>query len=70
MRAPDAESVATRRIKRAVDIVGSLMLLAILSPVFLVVAVLVKLTSEGPVFFRQKRIGEKASPSRCSSSAA
>ena len=62
MRAPDAESVATRRIKRAVDILGSLALLIILSPVFLVVAVLVKLTSRGPIFFRQKRIGAKAQP--------
>src|SRR4029078_10085330 len=48
--------------KRVLDIIGSLMLLALLSPVFLLVAVLVKLKSPGPVFFRQTRIGEKAQP--------
>jgi exopolysaccharide biosynthesis polyprenyl glycosylphosphotransferase len=48
--------------KRALDIAGSLALLTMLSPVFLLIAVLVKLKSPGPVFFRQKRIGEKAQP--------
>ena len=62
MRSRENENVLYGRIKRAVDIVGSLMLLAILSPVFLVVALLVKMTSEGPVFFRQKRIGKNAEP--------
>lgn len=44
--------------KRALDIVGSLALLIALSPVLLVVAALVKLTSPGPVLFRQTRVGE------------
>lgn len=48
--------------KRVLDIIGSLMLLALLSPLFLLIAVLVKLKSPGPVFFRQTRIGEKAQP--------
>ena len=39
------------------DICGSAAALAILSPAFLVLAGLVKLTSEGPVFFRQQRVG-------------
>jgi lipopolysaccharide/colanic/teichoic acid biosynthesis glycosyltransferase len=48
--------------KRALDIVFSLALLTILSPIFLILAAAVKLTSRGPVLFRQTRIGEKAQP--------
>jgi len=59
-RGPRAQLQA--RFKRALDIAGSLALLTALSPVFALVAVLVKLKSPGPVFFRQKRIGEKAQP--------
>ncbi|HEY7292598.1 MAG TPA: sugar transferase [Vicinamibacterales bacterium] len=44
--------------KRVLDIAGSLALLIALAPVFLVIAALVKLTSRGPVFFRQPRIGQ------------
>jgi exopolysaccharide biosynthesis polyprenyl glycosylphosphotransferase len=43
--------------KRLLDIVGSLVLLIVLSPVFLIAAVLIKLTSPGPVLFAQKRVG-------------
>ncbi len=43
--------------KRAIDIVGSLTALLVLSPILLLIALLVKLTSEGPVFFCQTRIG-------------
>jgi lipopolysaccharide/colanic/teichoic acid biosynthesis glycosyltransferase len=51
-----------RATKRMIDVLGSLSLLALLSPVFLAIAVAVKLTSEGPVLFRQKRIGEYGTP--------
>ena len=51
-----------RATKRMIDVLGSLCLLALLSPVFLAIAVAVKLTSEGPVLFRQKRIGEYGTP--------
>jgi len=44
-------------VKRVVDIFISTLGLIILSPVFLVVAVLIKLTSRGPVFYRQERMG-------------
>jgi exopolysaccharide biosynthesis polyprenyl glycosylphosphotransferase len=44
-------------LKRVFDIAGSLLLLIIFSPLFLLVAVLVKLMSPGPVFFAQKRVG-------------
>lgn len=48
--------------KRVFDIVFSLAGLIMLSPVFLLAAVLVKLTSRGPVFFRQERIGRGFRP--------
>lgn len=44
-------------IKRTCDIVISFFALVILLPLFLVIAVLIKLTSHGPVFFLQERIG-------------
>lgn len=40
-------------LKRMLDVVGSLVLLILLAPLFLVVAALIKLTSPGPVFFAQ-----------------
>ncbi|MGA8540604.1 MAG: sugar transferase [Terriglobales bacterium] len=47
-----------RAMKRGMDIVGSLLLLALFSPIFLAIAVAIKLTSQGPVLFRQQRVGE------------
>src|SRR5262249_7989752 len=44
-------------LKRIIDILGSLTMFAVLWPVFLVIAALVKFTSEGPILFRQKRVG-------------
>lgn len=44
-------------LKRVFDISGSLALLIIFSPLFLIVAILIKLTSPGTVFFAQKRVG-------------
>ena len=44
-------------IKRFLDFTIALIALIILSPVFLIVAVIIKLTSPGPVIFKQKRIG-------------
>jgi len=43
--------------KRLMDVLGSLALLVILSPLLTIAAVLVKVTSPGPVFFVQERIG-------------
>lgn len=43
--------------KRALDIGLALVLLVLAVPVFVVVAVLIKATSAGPVFFRQRRVG-------------
>jgi lipopolysaccharide/colanic/teichoic acid biosynthesis glycosyltransferase len=44
-------------VKRVMDVVGAGAALLVLSPIFLVLAALVKLTSKGPVFFRQQRVG-------------
>jgi lipopolysaccharide/colanic/teichoic acid biosynthesis glycosyltransferase len=56
------EQVVRQALKRAIDIVGSATLLALTSPAFLVIGALVKLTSDGPIFFRQERVGEHAKP--------
>ena len=50
---------AAQVVKRLVDIVGSLAGLILLSPVFLAVALAVKATSKGPVFFAQDRFGHR-----------
>ena len=55
----------SRGIKQAIDAVGSLMALIVLSPIFLAIAVAIKLSSPGPVFFRQKRIGQYGIPFTC-----
>jgi len=44
-------------LKRVVDIVGSLVGIVLTFPIMLVAAVLIKLTSRGPVIFRQERVG-------------
>jgi len=46
-------------IKRWTDIIGSLVGLIVLSPIFLIVAVTIKLDSEGPVFVKLKRISQR-----------
>jgi len=51
-----------RATKRMIDVVGSLTLLAMLSPILFIIAAAIKLTSRGPVLFRQKRIGEHGTP--------
>lgn len=43
--------------KRVIDIIGSLFGIIITSPIMLVIAVLVKLTSKGPIIFKQERVG-------------
>jgi exopolysaccharide biosynthesis polyprenyl glycosylphosphotransferase len=43
--------------KRLIDICGSAGLLLVLAPIFVIVALLIKFDSPGPVFFRQERVG-------------
>ena len=48
---------ADRALKRAIDIIGSLIALIVLSPLFLVIAIFIKSSSDGPVLYRKKRLG-------------
>lgn len=45
------------RVKRAIDLFASLALITVLAPVFLIIMAAIKLTSRGPIIFRQRRIG-------------
>jgi lipopolysaccharide/colanic/teichoic acid biosynthesis glycosyltransferase len=44
--------------KRVMDVLGASVALLLLSPIFMVLAALIKLTSKGPIFFRQERVGQ------------
>ena len=57
LRAWRATVCASYAVKRAMDIVGSLAGMILLAPVFIAIAVAVKSTSKGPVFFSQTRVG-------------
>ena len=59
---PDTAARLAEAAKRFMDVVGSFIALLLLSPVLLVTAALVKLTSPGPVLFRQPRIGQYGKP--------
>lgn len=56
------DSVRGRRaaqiVKRFIDISGSLTALALAAPLFFAIGVAIKLTSKGPIFFRQQRVGQ------------
>ena len=54
---PSISRQATSFLKKLMDSAGSLFALLIFSPIFLIIAAAVKLTSEGPVFFKQDRMG-------------
>jgi len=43
---------------RTLDVIGSLLILIVAMPVMLVVATLIKLTSRGPILYRQERVGK------------
>ena len=51
-------------IKRLFDVVAAVVGLLVLSPLFALVALAIKLTSRGPVFFRQERVGRDFRPFR------
>lgn len=48
----------SRLLKRTMDLVGSILALLILSPLLVLIAALIKLTSRGPALFRQNRVGQ------------
>lgn len=52
-------------LKRVMDVAGSLAAILLLSPVFLAITVAIKLTSKGPVLFKQERLGRFGKPFTC-----
>ena len=49
-------------LKRLMDVVGSLLALLVLAPVFAAVAVAIRFSSKGPILFRQRRVGHRGLP--------
>lgn len=49
-------------VKQTMDICGSVIALILFAPLFLIIATAIKLTSRGPVLFRQQRIGQHGRP--------
>ena len=61
-RIEDGMNVAERAVKRTLDIVLSFLGLLFLSPVFLYVYIRLRVQNDGPVIFRQERIGKDGEP--------
>jgi exopolysaccharide biosynthesis polyprenyl glycosylphosphotransferase len=67
---PDLSAKASRKrarivVKRGIDILGSGLLLLILSPVLAAIALAIKLSSQGPVIFEQERLGQFGRRFKC-----
>jgi lipopolysaccharide/colanic/teichoic acid biosynthesis glycosyltransferase len=60
--APASLSAGARFFKRSFDVIVSSVILVLLSPFFLVTAIIIKLSSPGPIFFRQVRTGRDERP--------
>ena len=58
----DDATRTSQAVKRAMDVLGSALALILLSPLFLAIAIAIKLSSPGPVIFRQRRIGRYGVP--------
>ena len=56
------DNFANAFVKRAADFAGALLMLVILSPLMLICAIGVKLSSPGPILFRQERVGKNKKP--------
>lgn len=59
---PEMMPVWQQIVKRIFDIVASLMVIIIFSPLYIFTAIMVKLSSPGPIFYRQERIGKNGKP--------
>jgi len=67
---PDLSERASKKrlpivVKRAIDVLGSALLLLILSPILAAIAFAIKLTSKGPVIFEQERLGQFGTKFKC-----
>ena len=60
------ESISSRYgyfiIKRAFDFISASLLLIIVSPIFLIIAIAIKVDSKGPIFFKHMRVGKNGKP--------
>jgi len=61
-RLPDEKSLSYLTAVRTIDVVVSATALVLLAPLILVSALIVKIDTKGPAFFRQTRLGKKARP--------
>src|SRR4029078_596417 len=59
---PPVLGASHRFAKRAMDVMGAIFGLGVLSPLFLACATAIRLTSDGPIFSRQVRIGRGQKP--------
>jgi lipopolysaccharide/colanic/teichoic acid biosynthesis glycosyltransferase len=55
---PDKDRYSLLRIKQVMDIVGSTLMLILCTPLLLMIALAIKVSSKGPVLFRQQRVGQ------------
>jgi lipopolysaccharide/colanic/teichoic acid biosynthesis glycosyltransferase len=67
---PDLNKKVSRKrlplvIKRVIDVAGSTALLLVLSPFLLIIMALIKLTSKGPVVYKQERLGQFGARFKC-----
>jgi lipopolysaccharide/colanic/teichoic acid biosynthesis glycosyltransferase len=67
---PDLNTRGGRRrlpmvLKRAMDVVGSILLMLLFAPVLAIIAVAIKLNSKGPVIFKQERLGQFGKTFQC-----
>ena len=51
------DNLVNKFLKRAIDIIGSLILIILFSPIMICVAIFTKITSPGPIIFKQERVG-------------
>lgn len=58
MRATPLDNLAWAMVKRGMDLVGALALIALTSPIMLAAAIGVRLSSPGPILFKQERVGK------------
>ena len=62
LRATPLDNIALASVKRAADVLGSAVLLVVLSPLMIAIAIGVKLSGPGPVLFKQERVGKNKKP--------
>ncbi len=62
LRSTPLDSIGWACVKRAMDIVGSSLIILLTSPLMLLTAIGVKLSSPGPIFFKQERVGKDKKP--------